>query len=512
MRNKRDSVLFVAFVLIVGGIFISNPQIFESSPSTAYSAYPGPGENVGKEQPSPTPTNSSSEDENTPVPTAQPSKNETFTLSLDLDAEIELRKSIGFRSDIEYVEAVRSSDNIIVNKRFGGVALTPDEARELETRLNMEKDGDVLLNFFENKPEFQDVFGGIYLDHAAGSEDETSGGKLVLQLVKDHVAVNDILATLPALQYPERLQIVFVEFSSDHLKQQFREISNTASQHFEIQAVYIDQKNNQIIVVIFPSEMQMISDGKVDKTSLPVSLSTLVSDPSIVVQEGEIEENVEAVRGGDSWSDTSGGSNCTLGFKVKYGNNFSMLTAGHCIEDLGMSYGDDVYHSTTKIGTWSGPSMNGSTTSSGVGIDAAVLVMNDFGTASDDVNHYSNYSDIVGSTSNYVTGYWRCWTGKNTGTQCGVTNCTSLTYSSGGRWYKDMFTVDPSGVVGDSGAPGYRPETGSKASVTGIKRSSLNSSCTSGFDSAFSKWHNIRDFWGLTLVNDSEVYIPLIIK
>ena len=101
---------------------------------------------------------------------------------------------------------------------------------------------------------------------------------------------------------------------------------------------------------------------------------------------------------------------------------------------------------------------------------------------------------------------------KNSGTQCGVINCTSFTYSFGGRWYIDMFTVDPSGVAGDSGAPAYRPETNQKASVTGVKSGSISSSCTSGFDSDFSKWENVRDYWNLTLATDTEVYLPLVLK
>jgi len=124
------------------------------------------------------------EEENIPLPTAQSSEDESYTPLLEIVAEIELRKSIGFRSDTEYVKAVRASDNMVIDERFGGVALTPAEARELEARLNLEKDGDALLDFFEKELEFQDAFGGIYLDHAAGSEDYTAGGKLVLQLVK----------------------------------------------------------------------------------------------------------------------------------------------------------------------------------------------------------------------------------------------------------------------------------------------------------------------------------------
>jgi len=461
----------------------------------------------------PPPANPPLEEENIPVPTTQPSENESFMPLLEIEVEIELRKSIGFRSDTEYVEAVRSSDDVVIKEEFGGVAFTPDEARELEVRINLEKDGNALINFFENEPEYQDAFGGIYLEHATGSEDETVGGTLILQLVEDHTVTDDILAILPPLQYPKRLRIELVDFSSEQLKQQFQAISDVASQYFEIRAVSIDQKNNRVDVMIVPSDAQQISDGVVDKASLPNDLAILVTDPSVVVREGDVEKTVEAVRGGDSWSDTSGGSNCTLGFKIKYNDTYSMVTAGHCIEELGMSGGHTVYHNTTQIGTYSGVYKWGSPTSGGTGIDAAILYMNDFWTAYEDVNHYNYYRDIVGSTSNYVSGYWRCWTGKNSGTKCGVINCTSATYFDVGEgiWYTDVFTIDPTGVGGDSGAPAYRPETNNLASVTGVKSGSVGLTCTSGVDSDFSKWHNIRDYWGLTLIT-GDAYLPLILK
>ncbi|PKO22694.1 MAG: hypothetical protein CVU38_08035 [Chloroflexi bacterium HGW-Chloroflexi-1] len=200
-----------------------------------------------------------------------------------------------------------------------------------------------MLDFFEKELEFQDAFGGIYLEHAAGSKDNTAGGKLVLQLVRDYEKVNDILAILPSLRYPERLRIEWVDFSGERLAQQFWAISNAAAQHPELRAVAIDGRNNQVEVLIAPSDAWRISDGVVEKASLPDDLATLVADPSVIVREGEIEEEPVAVRGGDSWSNTSGGSNCTLGFKIEYNNTYSMLTAGHCISALGMSAGDDVY-------------------------------------------------------------------------------------------------------------------------------------------------------------------------
>ncbi|MBN1449524.1 MAG: hypothetical protein JW963_00780 [Anaerolineales bacterium] len=237
------------------------------------------------------------ENENTPIPTLHPSENEPFVSLLEIEAEIELRKSLGFRSDIEYVEAVRSSDDAVIKELFGGMVLTPIEAKELETRINLEEDGNALLNFFENDPKLQNTFGGIYLEHAAGSEDETVGGQLVLQLVRDQMAVNELQKMLPPLQYPERLYIELVDFSNHHLEQQFQVLSEAAPSHPEIQAVSLDQKNNQVNVLITPSDAKKSPDGIVDKASLPNDLAIMLADPSIVVGEGRVESTLEAVRG-----------------------------------------------------------------------------------------------------------------------------------------------------------------------------------------------------------------------
>lgn len=423
-----------------------------------------------------------------------------------LSSEIELRRSIGFRSDAEYVQVVHRLDNVIINERLGQVAFTLAEANELETRIDLEKDVDILQAFFAQEKNMLEVFGGIYLDHAAGSEDHTVGGKLVLQLVQNHEKVNDIPKILPPLQYPERLEIESVDFSNGHLQQQFQAISNTASEHPEIKGVFVDRTSNRIGVIIKPSDAWVKSSDIVDKTSLPNDLAILVADPSIIVREGEIEETVTAdrgLRGGDSWDAISGGSRCTLGFKVRYNNTYSMLTAGHCVDDL--SSGQNIYNNTSHIGTYSGAYKDGASSSSGTGIDAGILYMKNRWTAFDDVINYSSYRDIDGSTSTYTAGSWRCWTGKSSGTQCGYINCESLTYSTtDGRWYTDMFSIDPPSSGGDSGAPAYRPETSSKASVTGIMRSNLNGfGCTIGSDAILSKWHHIRDYFGLILVTDS---------
>jgi hypothetical protein len=177
-------------------------------------------------------------------------------------------------------------------------------------------------------------------------------------------------------------------------------ISNVASIHSEVRGISLDRENNRIEVLIMPSDEWTISQGTVDKSSLPTDLAALVADSSIIVREGQVERTPSAVvDGGDRWGGAPGVSNCTLGFKVRYFNGvYSMVTAGHCIA-AHLSLGQNVYHYYTQIGTNPGVWKDGDYSSSGTGIDAGIIYMNNQGTASDDIHEYNYLVDIHGSTS-----------------------------------------------------------------------------------------------------------------
>ena len=75
-----------------------------------------------------------------------------------------------------------------------------------------------------------------------------------------------------------------------------------------------------------------------------------------------------------------------------------------------------------------------------------------------------------------------------------------------------LMNVNMPGMGGDSGSPVYRPETNSMASVTGVVHSRASgATCMNGWDTSASKWHNIRDYWSLTLIT-GDAYLPLILK
>jgi len=423
-----------------------------------------------------------------------------------LQAEVEIRQSLGFRSNIDYIMSVHRSDQAVIAAEFGNVPLTPAEAQELRTRIDLEKDGDTLQAFFAQNEAVAEAYAGLYVDHAAGSEDHTVGGHLVLLIARDHISANDISGMLPRLRHQQRLHMELVDYTYEHLQQQYQAISQAASNHPDLRAISINDKLNRIDVLIAPSgDWRINADSIVDKGSLPAALQNLLTDPSIVVQIGEVSRTPTAVvDGGDSWSGTSGGANCTLGFKVRYNSIYSMLSAGHCIDDL--TSGQNVYHGTTQIGTNSGAWTFGANSSSGIGIDAGILYMNSQSTASDDLIEYTYLVDVHGSTSTYVAGYWRCWTGRVSGTKCGTIECTSTSYYDGGvnRWFTNVATFDPVSVLGDSGGPAFRPDAGATASVTGIQAAAVSGlSCTNGNDAEISKWDDIRTYFGnVTLVTD----------
>jgi hypothetical protein len=153
--------------------------------------------------------------------------------------------------------------------------------------LNLEGDAQAIDNFFQQNPELDAAFGGIYLEH-------TAGVNIVLQLVRGYEHVEEIPAMLPTLQYPDCLQIELVDFAESHLEVQMEMILNAPIESLELTAIGINGKQNRVSLMIAPSDAWVITaDGNVDKTSLPDDLAALVADPSVVVTAGEVQEEVE---------------------------------------------------------------------------------------------------------------------------------------------------------------------------------------------------------------------------
>jgi|CXWK01.1.fsa_nt_gi hypothetical protein len=200
--------------------------------------------------------------------------------------EVEFRRSIGFKSNETHIKVVHAASDSIFVESLGGIALTPAEFEELQIRLDVEKDVDTILEFFKTSPELQDAFGGIYIEHFAGAEDHSKGGKLVLQLVAGHIQSEDVFHGLN-LQRPDRLQVEWVRFSQEELQEQYDRLVLSSSTVF--QGLFMHTKLNRVgVIVDLPLERNELQEP-LSKEFLPDNLLQLVTHPAIVVYNGRIE-------------------------------------------------------------------------------------------------------------------------------------------------------------------------------------------------------------------------------
>jgi hypothetical protein len=409
-------------------------------------------------------------------------------------ADIALRESIGFRSDIAYVRSLHTAADVIQDPGVGA-AFTPAEAKEFQVRRDLERDSQTLQSYFATHPELHDAFAGILIDHAAG-------GYLVLQLVQSHPARGGLAAHLPHLHHPDRLRIEQVRWSSTHLHQHKFRISSVAQQYPEIQAVALDEAKNQVLVVINPADLDIPLGTRVAKDRLAPNLATLVADPAVGVWAGPVIRIPSVVRAGQQWNTVNQGVICTLAFEVVDDGKPSMLTAGHCVKNLNPT--TTVYNFTTAIGWYSGVYQYGTGAPSG-GVDVGVLTMSSGSTATDDILQGGTWPtlDVDGAveSTSYVQGNIRCYRGSQSGRMCGAITIGSVDFlTPEGGWLRDMFTIDPTNVGGDSGAPMYRAGS-STAQAAGVLFGGLDiPGSTNGMDTAGSKWHNAANLFGLTVV------------
>lgn len=423
---------------------------------------------------------------------------------MPVEYEAEFRRSLGFRSDEAHIKAVRASDDSITVANLGGVVLTQEEFRELQIRLDIEKDVDTLIEIFTNKPALRNALGGIYIEHFAGAEDHTKGGKLVLQLVEGHIQPEAILQSVE-LRQSDRLQVERVRFSQAELQEQYDRLVSLRLPAF--QAVYMHTKLNRVgVIVDLPLERNE-SQKPLSKDSLPDNLSQLVTHPAIVVYDGRIEVEQVILRGGDRWSKAANGRDCTLGFKVRDNatRRYGMVTAGHCVTELGLQIGSKAYSGSRFIGMV-GSYIDGAGSPYGVGIDAAFIRTRSPGMSTDDVNYVTSYFDIVGETFDYTLGRIRCFTGQMSGTKCSPITCQNQQYSYNGKYYTRLFTMDADNTNGDSGSPVYEVVGQTDTvRITGVLVTRMRSvpgttSCLNGWDGGVSRWDDVKNYLNLSLV------------
>ena len=423
---------------------------------------------------------------------------------MPVEHEAEFRRSIGFRSDEAYIRSVRRADNSIVVPELGNVLLTPEEFEELRVRLELEKDVDILVEFFAGNSELQKTFGGLYIEHYAGAEDHKRGGKLVVQLVENQVHVQRALE-LVELNRPDRLQIEWVKFSLVELQEQYDKLALLNTPAF--QGIFLHTKLNHVGVIMDLPLGLAETQIQFSKDSLPLELYYLLSHPAINVYYGSIEVEQVVLRGGDSWGKTANARHCTLGFKVRDNSTgrYGMVTAGHCVTELGLQIGSRAYSGSRMFG-YVTRYIDGASSPYGAGIDAAYIRTRLSGTATDDVNYFTSYFDVVGETADYTIGRIRCFSGQVSGTKCSPITCQNQQFTYNGRYYTRLFTIDADNTNGDSGSPVFEVvgQTNT-ARITGVLITRMRdavgqSSCLNGWDGGVSRWEDVKNYLDLSLV------------
>lgn len=173
------------------------------------------------------------------------------------------------------------------------------------------------------------------------------------------------------LRRANRLQIEWVRFSQAELQEQYDRLVSLGSPMFQV--VFLHTKLNRVGVIVDLPLEQNEPQKPLSKDFLPNNMSQLVTHPSIVVYDGRIEVEQVALRGGDSWGRAANLRDCTLGFKVRDNTTrrYGMVTAGHCITELGLRIGSKVYSGPKYIGIVSNY-IDGASSPYGAGIDAAM--------------------------------------------------------------------------------------------------------------------------------------------
>lgn len=424
--------------------------------------------------------------------------------------EIEMRRSLGFRSDEDYVRQLHNSNSSVQSEMAGDIPFTQEEIIELETRIRFESELEAIDSVLSQN--FPSIYGGIYVDHAPNSEGHENGGHIVIVLVEEIRSIQELLPTIVSLSFPERIKFQDGDYNYKHLRHQFTLVSEEMKHlQGQISSVSEDIPSNRIVVHVTGVEAEINADQSIAKDTLPRSLSELLADEAIIVYQGKLNYQPTAVNAGEGWTDEGLDVNCTLGFKVQVNGYTGMVTAGHCFWNgrVGQFEVINKEWTSTSIGEGTNLVQVGGLT------DSAIIKLDSSGTATDDVVNYSGVRDVTGEvlSSSYSYGNWRCFSGRTSGTKCGIITCSSVSIGyldQFGQYFtaQDAYTVDPKGQGGDSGAPGYRPDSGNTASAVGIHAGTVSynpysgPSCINGYDAIQSKWHNIKNQWGLTLVTN----------
>lgn len=182
---------------------------------------------------------------------------------------------------------------------------TPNPFLDQPTMLiygQLEADNDTIRSFMQGDPARRAMFGGAYIEHPSGVQIGAPDSFNVLQLVAGQAEADALLAQLPPLNYPSRLQVNLVQCTEDHLNELMERRMPALDATGALIGGYLDTKGNRVSWLIKASPDYTVVDGLIDKTTLPPDVAAELADPCIVVSQGT---PVTISRGGDPLDGTT---------------------------------------------------------------------------------------------------------------------------------------------------------------------------------------------------------------
>lgn len=256
--------------------------------------------------------------------------------SADIDDTIRFRKEMG----LEELEEPDFSSGEFKLSKFGAY-LTVEEEQELDERINQQKDKIPFIKDFIEE-NLKEEFAGIYIDQRSGGVVNIGFKANAKTKVENH------LEELRELYEEDKLIIYFTEYSEDEL--------NEIADHVFQNAASLEKRGLPIVSVNVDLPTQKINIGVKEKPSAKKAAKLLMAeidekaardemgfDADIFnIKEEEVrkaqarpDDKFRPIQAGLEIKNDTENRTCTSAFSAQKNNNFYVITAGHCTDNVG---------------------------------------------------------------------------------------------------------------------------------------------------------------------------------
>jgi hypothetical protein len=244
----------------------------------------------------------------------------------ELSKNVKYRENMGLNTNVDYVKKVMSDSKSKVYVEHHGVALTPAEAKDIERRINMQKnDKPKVKSFIENHVS-NDDFSGLYIDQKNGGILKVGFTQPLSQMES---IINQIKSIFPEPQYLSFYQANNSEEKLTNLhKQVFEQMEHLKDRGIEITGINTNIVDNKVDVGIksLTEEKAKVIFELFGKDSIHVFEKDYDVSTARNVWNGYLEAGLQIEK------DT--GSYCTSNISIMDANwDYFIVTAGHCIRD-----------------------------------------------------------------------------------------------------------------------------------------------------------------------------------